>query len=60
MWNISMYICSSIVSGKQLKALAVDCKTYLEQMKELNQDEIYIRSLPFWQGVLNLMGDAGT
>jgi len=58
MWNVSMYICSSIVAGKSLKALAADCKTYLGQMIALNQDEIYTQSLPFWQGVLNLLGDA--
>lgn len=53
-----MYICNSIVAGKPLKALAVDCQTYLEQMNALNQDQIYTASLPFWQCVLNLLGDS--
>ena len=58
MWNVSMYICSSIVAGKSLNALAVDCATYLEQMRTLKQDEIYYCSLPFYQFVLNMMGDS--
>ena len=58
MWNVSMYICAALVAGKSLKALAVDCQTYYEQMKALSQDYIYTQSLPFWQFVLNLLGDA--
>jgi tetratricopeptide (TPR) repeat protein len=58
MWNVSMYICASIVAGKPLKPLAVDCITYIEQMKRLKQDLILDQSLPFAQGVLNLLGDA--
>ena len=29
MWSVSMYLCSSIVAGKVLKPLAVDCMTYI-------------------------------
>eukprot|EP00985_Skeletonema_marinoi_P008003 scaffold3562_cov101-Skeletonema_marinoi.AAC.1 len=58
MWNVSMYICSSIVAGKALKPLAVDCVTYIEQMKTLKQDYILHQTLPFAQGVLNMIGDA--
>ena len=58
MWNVSTYICGSIVAGKPLKPLAVDCVTYVEQMKMLKQDYILHMSLPFAQGVLNLLGDA--
>ena len=58
MWNVSMYICSSIVAGKALKPLAVDCITYIEQMKTLEQDFILHQTLPFAQGVLNMLGDA--
>eukprot|EP00986_Skeletonema_menzelii_P004611 scaffold1587_cov139-Skeletonema_menzelii.AAC.3 len=58
MWNVSMYICSSIVAGKALKPLAVDCITYIEQMKQLDQDYILHQTLPFAQGVLNMLGDA--
>ena len=58
MWNVSMYICSSIVAGKSLKPLAVDCITYLDQMKTLNQDYIVHQTLPFAQGVFNMVGDA--
>ncbi len=58
MWNVSMYICSSIVAGKALKPLAVDCMTYVEQMRLLKQDYILHQTLPFAQGVLNMLGDA--
>ena len=58
MWSVSMYLCSSIVAGKALKPLAVDCMTYIEQMRTLKQDYILHQSLPFAQGVLNLLGDA--
>ena len=58
MWNVSAYLCSSIVAGKALKPLAVDCMTYIEQMRMLKQDHILHQSLPFAQGVLNLLGDA--
>ncbi len=58
MWNVSAYLCSSIVAGKALKPLAVDCMTYIEQMRLLKQDHILHQSLPFAQGVLNLLGDA--
>ena len=58
MWSISMYICASIVAGKALKPLAVDCITYLDQMRTLGQDYTYQQTLPFAQGVLNLLGDA--
>ena len=58
MWNVSMYICSSIVAGKALKPLAVDCITFIEQMKTLEQDYILHQTLPFAQGVLNMLGDA--
>ena len=58
MWNISHYILDSIVAGKPLKPLAVDCVTYVEQMKTLKADFTYHMSLPFAQGVLNMIGDA--
>ena len=58
MWNVSTYICCSIVAGKPLRPLAVDCVTYIEQMQMLKQDYIYHMSLPFAQGVLNLLGEA--
>ncbi len=58
MWNVSAYLCSSIVAGKALKPLAVDCMTYIEQMRLLKQDHILHQSLPFAQAVLNLLGDA--
>ena len=58
MWNVSMFICSSIVAGKALKPLAADCVVYIEQMKMLKQDYILHQTLPFAQGVLNMLGDA--
>jgi hypothetical protein len=58
MWNVSMYLCSSIVAGKALKPLAVDCITYTEQMETLKQDLILHQTLPLAQGVLNMVGDA--
>ena len=58
MWNVSTYICNSIVAGKALKPLAIDCMAYIEQMRMLMQDYILHQSLPFAQGVLNMLGDA--
>ncbi|KAK1741659.1 putative AAA ATPase [Skeletonema marinoi] len=58
MWNVSQYMCNSIVAGKALKPLAVDCVTYIEQMQMLKADFTYHMSLPFAQGVLNMIGDA--
>ena len=58
MWNLSQYICNSIVAGKALKPLAVECVTYIEQMQMFKQDFTHHMSLPFAQGVLNMIGDA--
>lgn len=57
MWSVSMYQCSSIVAGKSLQSLAVDCSTYIEQMKALKQDYIVQQTLPFHQFALNMLGN---
>lgn len=49
MWNVSMYILSSYIAGKSLNALDMDCRTYLLQMQELQQEDIFTNTTPFWQ-----------
>jgi len=58
MWNVAMYLCSSIVAGKALKPLAVDYIAYTEQMETLKQDLILHQTLPLAQAVLNMVGDS--
>eukprot|EP00541_Cyclophora_tenuis_P002884 CAMPEP_0116545782 /NCGR_PEP_ID=MMETSP0397-20121206/2862_1 /TAXON_ID=216820 /ORGANISM="Cyclophora tenuis, Strain ECT3854" /LENGTH=318 /DNA_ID=CAMNT_0004070139 /DNA_START=63 /DNA_END=1019 /DNA_ORIENTATION=- len=52
------YIFSALYSTTPLYQLESDVRIFCQQMKDFNLETPYFSTLPLWQGILNLMGEA--
>ena len=58
LYNANQFVCLALLSTQGLISLENDLRIFCQQMQEFNLDTTLFLTIPAWQAVTNLIGDA--